>query len=67
MQCEIDAKSCNHAVMLTSTGTFRGFLIQARTLSGTMVGQFSLVANETDVRLSSCDPSNVSEDVVCEN
>ena len=50
-----------HAVSLVSTGTFRGFLVQARTTDGDMVGQFSLVDGEEDVRLSSCTPSSVSD------
>ena len=48
------------SVSLTSTGTFRGFLIQARTLSGDPVGQFVIGGDATNIQLSNCQPSNVS-------
>lgn len=41
--------------------SFRGFLIQARSVvNGTGVGEFLNNSREGDYKLSSCDPPNVS-------
>ena len=63
----IDISPAITTVRLFSTGTFRGFLIQARRTMDPdeIVGEFSLVEGETNVRLSSCDPMNVSLHFPC--